>query len=227
MLFMPTYSLVQELLAAKRNLELPRALRKLDHFAVLILDDVGYVQQSPEEAESLFTLLAESYERRSVSITSNLIFRSGIGSFAIRWRRRRRLFGASIIPSWWSLMSPASAPSMRGAAARRPVSPPCPHHDTERLRDCGCRAAVSRLLCWRLRACRRSDAAPLTATDRPTTTTEYCPAVGILLCSPFAGRNNCSHRQKSLTPRTPLSASIQVGRPKIPFGIARRSSVCS
>src|SRR5207244_4187594 len=53
-LFMPTYSLVQELLAAKRNLELPRALRKLDQFAVLILDDVGYIQQSPEEAEILF-----------------------------------------------------------------------------------------------------------------------------------------------------------------------------
>ncbi len=73
-LFMPTYSLVQELLAAKRNLELPRALRKLDHFAVLLLDDVGYIQQSPEEAEILFTLLAERYERRSVCITSNLIF---------------------------------------------------------------------------------------------------------------------------------------------------------
>ena len=73
-LFMPTYSLVQEALAAKRDLELPRALRKLDHFAVLILDDVGYVQQSPEEAEILFTLLAERYERRSVFITSNLIF---------------------------------------------------------------------------------------------------------------------------------------------------------
>jgi DNA replication protein DnaC len=73
-LFRPTYSLVQELLAAKRNLELPRALRKLDQFAVLLLDDVGYVQQSPEEAEILFTLLAERYERRSVCITSNLIF---------------------------------------------------------------------------------------------------------------------------------------------------------
>ena len=73
-LFMPTYSLVQELLAAKRNLELPRALRKLDAFAVLILDDVGYIQQSPEEAEILFTLLVERYERRSVFITSNLIF---------------------------------------------------------------------------------------------------------------------------------------------------------
>ena len=73
-LFMPTYSLVQELLAAKRNLELPRALRKLDAFAVLILDDVGYIQQSPEEAEILFTLLAERYERKSVLITSNLVF---------------------------------------------------------------------------------------------------------------------------------------------------------
>ena len=41
---------------------------------MLILDDVGYVQQSPEEAEILFTLLAERYERRSVFITSNLIF---------------------------------------------------------------------------------------------------------------------------------------------------------
>lgn len=73
-LFMSTYSLVQELLAAKRNFELPRALRKLDHYAVLLLDDVGYIQQSPDEAEILFTLLAERYERRSVVITSNLIF---------------------------------------------------------------------------------------------------------------------------------------------------------
>ncbi len=41
---------------------------------MLILDDVGYIQQSPEEAEILFTLLAERYERRSVFITSNLMF---------------------------------------------------------------------------------------------------------------------------------------------------------
>jgi len=56
------------------SIELPRALRKLDHYAVLLLDDVGYIQQSPDEAEILFTLLAERYERRSVVITSNLIF---------------------------------------------------------------------------------------------------------------------------------------------------------
>jgi DNA replication protein DnaC len=73
-LFTPTYALVQELLAAKRDLALPRALRRLDLFDVLILDDLGYVQQQAEETEVLFTLLAERYERRSMVITSNLVF---------------------------------------------------------------------------------------------------------------------------------------------------------
>jgi DNA replication protein DnaC len=73
-LFVPAYALVQDLLAAKRALELPRALRKLDLFEVVILDDLGYVQQSPEEAEVLFTLIAERYERRSLAVTSNLVF---------------------------------------------------------------------------------------------------------------------------------------------------------
>lgn len=73
-LFMPTYQIVQELLVAKRDLELPRALRRLDVFDLLILDDIGYVQQGPDEVEVLFTLMAERYERRSMLITSNLVF---------------------------------------------------------------------------------------------------------------------------------------------------------
>ncbi|RKZ12113.1 AAA family ATPase [bacterium] len=73
-LFAPTYQIVQHLLAAKRDLELPRALRKLDNFELLILDDIGYVQQEAEEIEVLFTLMAERYERRSMLITSNLVF---------------------------------------------------------------------------------------------------------------------------------------------------------
>lgn len=73
-LFTPTHRLVQELLAAKRDLELPRALRKLDRFELLVLDDIGYVQQDAEEIEVLFTLMAERYERRSMLITSNLVF---------------------------------------------------------------------------------------------------------------------------------------------------------
>jgi DNA replication protein DnaC len=73
-LFAPTFRVVQELLAAKRDLALPRALQRLDAFDVLILDDIGYVQQSSDEIEVLFTLMAERYERRSLIITSNLVF---------------------------------------------------------------------------------------------------------------------------------------------------------
>jgi len=73
-LFTPTFQLVQRLLAAKRDLRLAAELKRLDRFEGLILDDIGYVQQSREEMEVLFTLLAERYERRSVLITSNLIF---------------------------------------------------------------------------------------------------------------------------------------------------------
>ena len=73
-LFRPAYQLVQELLAAKRDLTLPRQLRRLDAAELLILDDIGYVKQSAEEAEVLFTLIAQRYERRSVMITSNLVF---------------------------------------------------------------------------------------------------------------------------------------------------------
>ena len=73
-LFIPTFKLVGGLLRAKRDYELERELRRLDRFQVIILDDLGYVQQSREEMEVLFTFLAERYERRSVVITSNLVF---------------------------------------------------------------------------------------------------------------------------------------------------------
>jgi DNA replication protein DnaC len=66
--------LVQELLAAKRDLRLARVLKKLSGYEALIVDDLGYVQQSREEMEVLFTLLAERYERGSVLLTSNLPF---------------------------------------------------------------------------------------------------------------------------------------------------------
>jgi DNA replication protein DnaC len=73
-LFLPTFKLVSQLLAAKRDLRLPAVLTKLDRFDAIILDDLGYVQQSREEMEVLFTFLAERYEKKSVVITSNLVF---------------------------------------------------------------------------------------------------------------------------------------------------------
>jgi DNA replication protein DnaC len=73
-LFTPTFKLVQQLLAAKRDLRLEELLHKLDHFDAVILDDLGYVKQDREEMEVLFTFLAERYERRSVLLSSNLVF---------------------------------------------------------------------------------------------------------------------------------------------------------
>lgn len=66
--------LVQDLLVAKRDLKLSRVLKRLGGYDALIIDDIGYVQQSREEMEVLFTLLAERYERGSVMLTSNLPF---------------------------------------------------------------------------------------------------------------------------------------------------------
>ena len=70
----PCALLVQELLVAKRDLKLSRVLKRLSQYEVLLIDDIGYVQQSREEMEVLFTLLAERYERGSVMLTSNLPF---------------------------------------------------------------------------------------------------------------------------------------------------------
>lgn len=74
-LFTSTHRLVERMLVAKRELEIEKLLRKLDRFDLVLLDDIGYVQQSREEMEVLFTFLAERYERRSLMISSNLVFK--------------------------------------------------------------------------------------------------------------------------------------------------------
>jgi DNA replication protein DnaC len=66
--------LLQELLLAKKELRLPRLMKKFRRYDAVIIDDIGYVQQDKEEMEVLFTLLAQRYEHGSVMITSNLPF---------------------------------------------------------------------------------------------------------------------------------------------------------
>ena len=66
--------LVQDLLAAKRDLRLGREIKRLGRYEGLVIDDLGYVQQSRDDMEVVFTLLAERYERGSVLMTSNLPF---------------------------------------------------------------------------------------------------------------------------------------------------------
>jgi len=73
-LFVSCAQLVQELLIAKRDLLMAKTLKKLSRYHTVIIDDIGYVQQSREEMEVLFTFLADRYERGSVMVTSNLPF---------------------------------------------------------------------------------------------------------------------------------------------------------
>jgi DNA replication protein DnaC len=72
--FTPAFKLVDLLLRAKQRYQLENELRRLDRFQAVVLDDIGYIQQSRDEMEVLFTFLAERYERRTVVITSNLVF---------------------------------------------------------------------------------------------------------------------------------------------------------
>ena len=66
--------LTQNLLKASVELKLNEFIKKLDYFALLIIDDISYVSCEKREADVLFALLSARYEMRSVLITSNLPF---------------------------------------------------------------------------------------------------------------------------------------------------------
>ncbi len=73
--------LMQDLLAAKRDLRLSKEIKRLSRYEGLIIDDLGYIQQSRDDMDVVFTLLAERYERGSVLMTSNLPFSKWEGIF--------------------------------------------------------------------------------------------------------------------------------------------------
>lgn len=66
--------LMQELISAKRRLELEKKLKRLRAFDALIIDDLGYVTHEREEMEVLFALISDRYERKSIMLSSNLPF---------------------------------------------------------------------------------------------------------------------------------------------------------
>tara|TARA_B110000914_G_scaffold87568_1_gene77005 strand:+ start:376 stop:1143 length:768 start_codon:yes stop_codon:yes gene_type:complete len=72
--FSTSTAIVQELQRAKETLGLSEALRKLDKYELLILDDIGYVKKNDSESQVLFELIAHRYERGSILITSNQAF---------------------------------------------------------------------------------------------------------------------------------------------------------
>ena len=71
---MAATALVQLLQRAKAELKLTEAFNRLDKYAVLIVDDIGYVRKTEQESSVLFELIAHRYERHSLIITSNQSF---------------------------------------------------------------------------------------------------------------------------------------------------------
>ena len=76
------------------------------------------MSQGAEESEVLFTLIAERYERRSLGITSNLVFSEWERIFANPMATAAAIDRVSITPSSWSLTSPAIAPTQPSNASR-------------------------------------------------------------------------------------------------------------
>ncbi len=66
--------LVQQLQAAKKNLDLMTYMTRMDKYRVLIIDDIGYVKKSDGETQVLFEFIAHRYESGSLIITSNQPF---------------------------------------------------------------------------------------------------------------------------------------------------------
>ena len=72
--FMRTADLVRQLVEARDERQLGRLHNRYLKIPLLILDELGFVPLNKMEAELLFNLLAERYEKRSTVVTSNLSF---------------------------------------------------------------------------------------------------------------------------------------------------------
>ena len=181
-LFMPTYSLVQELLAAKRESRVAARLAQTRSLRGAASSTTsGYIQQSPEEAEILFTLLAERYERRSVFITSNLIF--------AHWDRifRDQMATAAAIDRLvhHSVLLEFDVPSFRtehakrrGKATPRQAAEPDIMNRAPTDGSCASRTGVPGISAGAYAPAGAPALTSFTATNRPTTTTECRQVVG-------------------------------------------------
>ena len=56
--------------------------RAVNAYKLLIIDEIGYLPMSREQANLFFQVVAQRYERGSMILTSNLTFGSWDGAFA-------------------------------------------------------------------------------------------------------------------------------------------------
>ena len=72
--FTTAANLVNELVEAKQQLQLRRALAKWERYDLIAIDEVGYVPLAEVGAEFLFQVIADRSEKAAVILTTNLPF---------------------------------------------------------------------------------------------------------------------------------------------------------
>jgi len=87
--FTTVTGLVTELLEAREDHLLKRALKQMERQDLLILDELGYVPFSKAGAELLFDVVSRAYEQQSLMVTTNLPFENWVEVFG-----NERLTGA-------------------------------------------------------------------------------------------------------------------------------------
>ncbi len=80
--------LVQDLLRAKLELKLSRFIKQLSYYEGLIIDELGYGQQSREEMEVLFTLLAHQPTNSEVTSPSPPMYSRHRSASSSLWTAR-------------------------------------------------------------------------------------------------------------------------------------------
>jgi DNA replication protein DnaC len=80
-LFTTAASLLTGLLDAKRDGTLVRKLRSFERYALLLIDELGYVPFEREATDLLFQVISQRYERGSIAITTNLAFEQWVQVF--------------------------------------------------------------------------------------------------------------------------------------------------
>jgi DNA replication protein DnaC len=69
-----THGLINQLLAAKRDLALASLFKRLDKYDLIVCDELGYVPHDQDGADLFFQLISQRSERKSLLITTNLTY---------------------------------------------------------------------------------------------------------------------------------------------------------
>lgn len=80
-LFFTAASLGNKLVEMQDSLSLSRFIERLKKIDLIIIDELGYVELSPDTTQLMFQIFSEKYEKGSIIVTTNLEFKEWVKVF--------------------------------------------------------------------------------------------------------------------------------------------------